>query len=443
MLPDSNRLQRIFGLALPIMGGMVSQNVMNLADTAMVGRLGKEALAAVGVAGLATYVAQSFLMGLGAGVQSVAARRLGEGRRGEMAVPLNGGVLLAVAIGLPITLIGVALAPRLFPLMNADPGVIDVGVPYFRVRLLGVIAVGANFAFRGYFNGVSLSGLYLRTLLQMHVVNLFLNYVLIFGELGFPELGATGAGIGTTVSTYVGTLTYVVLARRHARAAGFARLLPRWSSLSTLLRLSVPNGLQQVFFSSGLLVLFWVIGLVGTLEVAAHNVLVNVVLVGILPAIGLGLSAMSLVGQALGRGDARDARRWGWDVSRVGVLVIGVLATPMIVFTEPVLGLFVGGNADLVHAAATPLRVAAASLIFDAVGLVLMNALLGAGDNRRVATVSIGLQWLLVLPASYLIGPVLGYGLSEIWLLSGASRLAQALIFVGFWRGRRWQARAV
>lgn len=437
---DATRVRRILGLALPIMGGMLSQNVMNLADTAMVGRLGKESLAAVGIASFATYVSQSFLMGLGAGVQAVAARRHGERRSSETALPLNGGLVLALLLGVPISVFGAILAPYLFPLLNSDPGVVEVGVPYWQVRLLGVVAIGSNVAFRGYWNGVNLSRVYLRTLLQMHAVNLVLNYLLIFGKFGFPELGATGAAIGTTLATYVGTLTYFVLALKRARAAGFLRAVPDRGSLGSMFRLSLPNGVQQVFFSAGLLALFWVIGLVGTVELAAANLLVNVTLVGILPAIGLGLAAMSLVGQALGRGEPKDARRWGWEVAGVGLVLIALLALPMVTLTEPLLSIFVGGDDELLAATAGPLRVGAVVLLFDAVGLVLMNALLGAGDTRRVAYISVGMQWLVSLPAIYLVGPVLGYGLVEIWLFHGLSRLLQALVFAALWRSDSWRS---
>src|SRR5690606_15442977 len=164
-------------------GGMVSQNVMNLVDTAMVGSLGGVALAAVGMSSVAAFMAQAFLMGLSYGVQAMAARRLGEGQTQVMAVPLNGVLLLAVGLRVPISLALFLLAPSFYPFLVDDPAVVAEGVPYLQARLCAVVAVGMNFSFRGYFNGVNLSRLYLRSLLTMNVCNLALNYLLIFGKL--------------------------------------------------------------------------------------------------------------------------------------------------------------------------------------------------------------------------------------------------------------------
>src|SRR5210317_1197197 len=101
LFPDRGRRKMVWGIALPIMGGMMSQNVLNLVEIGMVGRLGDKALAATGIGGFTNYLAISFIIGLSAGVQALAARRLGEGRHDETAVPLNGGLILALLIGIP------------------------------------------------------------------------------------------------------------------------------------------------------------------------------------------------------------------------------------------------------------------------------------------------------------------------------------------------------
>jgi MATE family multidrug resistance protein len=434
---DRQRTATILTLALPIIGGMVSQNILNLVDTAMVGSLGPSALAAVGMGSFANFMAMAFIMGLSAGVQAISARRLGEGRWDETASPLNTGLLIAVVVAVPWSLLLFVFADRLYPHLVQDPEVVALGIPYFRARLVGMTAIGMNFAFRGFWNGISQSRRYLQTLIVMHVCNIILNWLLIFGHLGLPELGATGAGIGTTIATYLGTVVYVGLALRHARGSGFLRSTVDRGTIASMLRLSVPAGLQNFFFAAGMTALFWIIGRIGTPELAASNVLVQLLLVAILPGVGFGLAAASLVGQALGRGDRDDAVRWGWDVSRLAMLLVGGGALLGLVFPDLLLRIFLHDD-HTIELARFPLRLIGATMTIETLGSVLLNALLGAGASRLVMKVSIALQWVLFLPAAYVLGPVMGLGMSAVWTGQVVYRSLQALVFALIWRSRIW-----
>ncbi|MCX4244337.1 MATE family efflux transporter [Paraliomyxa miuraensis] len=440
------RVRQVLVIALPIIGGMTSQNILNLVDTAMVGSLGDEALAAVGTGSFANFLAMAFITGLSAGVQTIASRRMGEGRDAETAVSLNGALLIALLIGLPLSIVLLQLVPYVFPVLNPDPAVVEQGVPYLQARVLAMVAVGMNFSFRGYWNGVNLSQLYLRTLLVMHAANILLNWVLIFGHLGAPAMGAVGAGVASAIATYVGTGYYFLLGLRHARKGGFLRKLPDADGMRTIGRLALPNAFQQLFFAAGFNVLFWIIAHTdvadqahATAEVAAANVVLNVTLVSVLPGLGLGLAAASLVGQALGRSDPEDAKAWGWDVVRIGAAVMTVLGLPMLLFPDLILGVFLH-EADTLELARGPLRLVGATIGVDAVGMVLMNALIGAGASRASMVVSIATQWLLFLPVAYLLGPGLGLGLMAIWTAQVSYRGLTALIFAHLWKQGRWMS---
>jgi putative MATE family efflux protein len=439
---EPTRRQKILALALPIIGGMVSQNVLNLVDTAMVGMLGAAALAAVGMASFANFMASAFITGLSAGVQAMAARRLGEGRTEASAEPLNGGLLLAVGLSLPLAGLPIFFADEIFGLLVEDPEVVALGVPYFEARLFAMVALGVNFAFRGYWNGVNLSKIYMRTLLVMHASNIVLNWVLIFGHFGVPALGVTGAGIGSAIATFIGSGLYFLQGWRMARANGFLQRLPSSATMLTMLRLSVPTGLQQFFFAAGLTGFFWILGKVGTAELAASNVLVQLLLVAILPGLGSGMAAASLVGQALGRGDPDDAKQWGWDVAKLATVVVGVMSLVGLFFPDLLLRPFLH-DPETLELARLPLRFLAVTMSLDTLGMVLMNALLGAGDNLRVMTVSLLFQWVLFLPIGYLVGPVLGFGITGVWLGHIGYRSLQAGVFFFIWRSGSWAGRRV
>lgn len=435
--PGRKRRGLIWAISLPIMGGMMSQNILNLVDIGMVGHLGDSALAATGIGSFSNYLAISFIIGLSAGVQALAARRLGEERHDETAVPLNGGLMLAVLIGLPLCALLYMAIPTAYGYLSDDPAVIEQGVPYLQVRILSMVAVGMNFSFRGYWSAIHMTGIYLRTLLIMHACNIFLNWVLIFGHLGAPELGVFGAGLATTISLYIGTALYFFFAYRRARDKGFLHRIPSRSTLWQQFRLSLPASLQQVFFSAGLVVLMWIVSQIGTAEVAAVNVLMTFHITAILPAFGLALAATTLVGNALGRNDPDDAALWGWNAAAISLVYGLAISLLLIPFAEPLLGLFLK-NPETRQLAHLPMILWALVIGVDTAGMVLMNALIGAGDTRRSMWISVVSQWVFFLPLAYLAGPVLGFGLLGIWAMNSLYRSVQAVVCVRTWAGKRW-----
>jgi len=435
---DVARRHRIFGLALPIVGGMVSQNLLNIVDTAMVGFLGDSALAAVGLGGFVAFMCQALILGISTGVQSTAARKKGEGRIDRAAAILNTAIVLVLVVAPIFSIVLIQIVPTLFPYLNSDASVIERGVPYMEWRLGAIVFVGINFAFRGYWNALDMSRVFMTTLIMMHVCNIVLNYILIFGKFGAPAYGVTGAGIASAISMAIGSAIYVFLGYKHIAKDGFLKRLATREETSSLIRISLPAGLQQLFFSAGMVAMFWIVGKIGTPEVAALNVLITVLLFAILPGLAMGLACATLVGQALGRGDADDAYQWAWDVSKMTVILMTVLGIPMWLMPDLVSSIFIH-EAETRELARWPMRLVGFTMPIEAMTFTFMHALLGAGDARRVMMVGVGNQWLLFLPLAYLFGPVLGFGLFSIWLLQGGTRTLSAFLYVTMWRGRHWQ----
>ena len=421
---------------------MLSQNLLNVVDTAMVGFLGNAALAAVGLGSFVVFMCQAPILGISTGVQTLAARRKGEGRIDRAAKVLNTALLLVFVVGPVLSLMLIQLVEPLFPFLNKDGAVIEQGIPYLEWRLAATVFVGMNFAFRGYWNALDLSRLYMKTLIVMHACNIFLNYVLIFGHFGAPALGVAGAGMASAISMAVGTLTYFYLGFTHSRKDGFLKGIATRQDTGSLIRISIPSGLQQLFFAAGFVAIFWIIGKIGTTELAAANVLITVTLFAILPGLALGLACTTLVSQALGRGDPDDAYCWAWDVAKVTMAVMTVLGLPMWLIPDLVSSIFIH-DALTRDIARWPMRLVGLTMPIEALGFAFMHALLGAGDAKGVMYVSVGIQWLLLLPLAYTIGPVLGFGLLGIWILQGGTRSLQSAVFLLKWKSRQWQQIAV
>ncbi|MBT8079848.1 MAG: MATE family efflux transporter [Gammaproteobacteria bacterium] len=439
---DPNRFNRITLLALPIIGGMLSQNLLNIIDTAMVGFLGDAALAAVGLGGFVNYMCMSLILGISTGVQTLAARKKGEGNVDRAAMVLNTALLIVVVIAPVFSVVVIYASGHFYPLLNDDPAVIREGLPYLQWRLAAIVFVGMNFAFRGYWNALDLSRLYMITLILMHACNIILNYALIFGNLGAPRMGTEGAGLASAISMAFGTAVYFYLGFKHARSHGFLHSRASRDETLSLVRISIPAGVQQLFFAAGFVALFWIIGRVGTPELAAANVLITVTLFAILPGLGLGIACTTLVSQALGRGEPDDAYSWAWDVAKVTAVLLTVLGLPLWLLPDLVSSIFIHDDATR-ELARWPMRLVGLTMPIEALGFAFMHGLLGAGDAKRVMFTSVGTQWFLLLPAAFVVGPVLGFGLLGIWVLQGLTRSLQSAIFVSMWRGRAWQHIAV
>lgn len=428
-------------LALPIIAGMLSQSLLNLVDAALVGSLGENALAGVGIGGYAFFMITAVVFGLSSAVQAQTARRFGEGQahaEPDQCAALSAGVRIALLVSLPLTLLCFWVTPAIISLFSPESLVADEAIPYLRWRLLSLAPVALIFCFRGYWNGIQQTGVYLRIMLIMQLVNVLSSIGLIFGVAGLPEMGASGAGAGTSLSLLVGLALWLGATLRHQ--VSLYRLLqrPGLRVVFTTLKLALPHSTQQFWFAAGYALLFWILGHIGTASVAVGHVLVNLSLLLILPGVGLGMAAMSLVGQSLGRHDLRDAHRWGWDVVQLALPFLALLALPMALFPDAVLSLFLH-DPDLIALGRLPLRLSALMIVMDGAALVFTQALLGAGANRTVMSTTLTLQWLVFLPLAWWVGVGLGFGLLGIWWTQLGYRCLNSLAFVVIWQARRWQ----
>src|SRR5215475_1109399 len=180
----TERIKIISKLAFPINIALGLNFTMALVDLALVGRLGNHATAALGLSIYSNTLVLAFVLGLAPAVQGIVARRRGEGSTEPGCLPLNGGLLIALVVGIPLTIICCLFTPFFFSLISSDPEVTKLGVPFLRTLYLAIIAVGMHSAFRGYWYGMEKPNVYMVTVLLMICLNIGGNYILIFGKFG-------------------------------------------------------------------------------------------------------------------------------------------------------------------------------------------------------------------------------------------------------------------
>jgi MATE family multidrug resistance protein len=432
------RVRTILGLSLPIASVLLAQTLMSLIAIAMVSHLGDAAVAGIGIASALFSMLMAVLFGIDTGVQALVAHRVGAGQVELAGSALNDALAIAPVAGLLLTLLGYLAGPSLFRLVTADAAVMAQGLPYLNAALPTLLFLGASFAFSAYRNGAGAPRFSLVVALIQLAGSALFTYMLIFNA----ELGTAGAGLGATLAALLALAIHAILAKWIAPVPGFLATRPSRSGIRLILKIGLPVGLQQSFVYVGTAIYLAIVGLLGAGEVAAMNVVSNIMLLAILPAAGMGIATATLVGAALGRGDPVDARRWGWEVATLGALAIVAFSLIVVAAPQNVLSLFIADNTTI-ELAAAPLRVMALGMSIDAFGRILGFALRGAGATRLVTLVAFGLQWGVQLPLIWLMGVHFGFGLIGMAVCRLLLFAVEAAIVATLWRNGLWIGGAI
>jgi multidrug resistance protein, MATE family len=435
---DNSKLNRIFSLSLPIIAGMLSQNLLNLVDTAMVGRLGPEALAAVGISSMVAFMFLAPALGVTSGVQAISARKKGEGKVEETAFALNSALFYSVVCSIFVFALGFYFAKPLFALITETESVATLAREYFLIRISVCFFAIMNFAFRGYWNSIDLSKVYMNTLIVMHLTNIVLNYLLIFGKLGFPRMESNGAALATAISIVIGFFIYFAQAMKLASENGFLKQFPSYKSLDLLTKISLPSGIELTITMTNVVALYWLVGKIGVNELASLNIIMNIFMVALLPALGLGITLATLSGQALGAKNKDDAYAWGKEVTQLGTVLITVLALPFFFLPHWVLGIFTN-SPEVINVGVDALRIMGITLGIEMIGYILVEGLKGLGYSRKVSIISFIWQWLIFLPGAAVLILVFKQGLLMVWIWQIIMHLIQSAIFIYIWKRRKWQ----
>jgi putative MATE family efflux protein len=418
------------GLAVPIMLASLSQTLMSLIDIAMVGRLGAAAVAAVGLGGVLTYTISEFLNSIQAGVQTVVARRVGEGRHAEVAPAVRSSLYFALITGSVFAILFIWAAAYLLPLINPDDVVVTTGIEYIRLRGLSFGLVMAGYVFYAFFNGISRPRIHLMVTLVANTLNVGFNYVLIFGRLGFPEMGAPGAGLATTISSAIAFILYALVTLTERIKQQYPGL---WvgsggrTALIKILRLALPASVQEIGVMAGFSTFMVLIGWISTVAMAATEIVINILSFSFMPAMGFLYATQTLVSESIGRDDIGGAKAFARTASRLCMLLMGAMGVLFVLIPRLILQVFTI-DAEIVEAGIVPLRILGLVQMVDAVGMTYHGALRGAGDNTFPAIAEILLMWVFFLPAVYITGIRLDWGVNGGWVALAIYIAAYAII---------------
>lgn len=419
-------------LAAPIVVTQVGAMMLGVVDMLMVGSLGREALAAASLGTLWTMGTLVLGQGVVLGMDPVLTQAHGAGDGRAVGLALQRGLVVAAAAGLPVTLLWAATEPALI-LVGQDPHLAALAGDYVRVQLPSAGFYLGFTALRSYLQGRGIVAPGLWVTVVANLLNALFNWALIFGHLGFPALGLVGAGIATGITR---SLMFILLGLLVWRARLYDGAWLAWSraavdrrGLVEILGHGVPVGLQlglEVWAFQGATVLA---GWLGDAELAAHTVALNLASLSFMVPLGIGIAAVTRVGNLIGAGDRRAAQRAAWVALAMGAAVMTVSAVTFVSLRHALPGLYTDDPAVLALAAAA-LPIAGTFQLLDGTQVVGGGILRGMGRTRPAALFNLVGYYAIGLPVGYWLAFEAGMGLPGIWwgLTIGLAVVAASLV---------------
>lgn len=392
-------------LSTPIAVSMVSYSLMTLVDTLLVGRLGAPALAGVGLGGTATFVLLCFSLGLLRAVKTLVGQAIGAGQR-AYAGYIGAGLLAAAALGAATVLLGQLLA-WLLPALSASQAAGEAAGSYLSLRILGAPLVLLAAALREGRWALGDSRSPMVSAVTANLVNIGLAWLFI----GPLRLGVPGAALATIVAHAAEAAILVAAQRRD----GFGLRDAGRAQLRLLLQLGFPTALQFVLEVGSFALLAAMLAALGDVQMAAHQVAIQVIHFSFLPALAVGEAASVLTSQAVGAGELSLVRA----VARRGLLIVSIYAGICTVIFGVAGGQIARAFSDdpvLVGVATSLLLVAAVFQLFDAANVIARGVLRGTGDVKMPAVVGIATAWLCTPPLTWLLGYKAGLGAVGGWI---------------------------
>jgi MATE family multidrug resistance protein len=431
-------------LAAPVILGMLGHTFVSFVDNIMVGQLGTAELAAVSLGNSFMFIAMSVGIGFSTAITPLIAeadssKNFAEGKSG-----FKHGLFLCTILGFSLFLALYFAKPLLY-LMKQPVEVVDLAIPYLDLVAFSLIPLIIFQGFKQFSDGLSLTKYPMYATLLANIVNVGLNYVLIFGKLGFPEMGIVGAAYGTLISRFVMLWYLWYLLKKRKKSTEYVTNIKffslKKSKLKQIIGLGTPSAMQM-FFEVGIFTsAIWLSGLLGKNPQAANQIALNLSSMTFMVAMGLSVAAMIRVGNQKGLGNFVDLRRIAVSIFFFGFILAVIFGLSFAIFNVALPKLYVDfndvvnftDNMEVVTIASQLLLAAAVFQISDSLQVIVLGALRGIQDVKIPTIITFISYWIIGFPISWYFGKETMYGSFGIWLgLLAGLTTAAILLFIRF-----------
>ena len=426
----------ILRIAWPLIATQASFTVMLFCDRLLLARYSEVAIQAALPGGLLSFTFCCGFMSVAGYTSTFVAQFFGAKNRPACSRSTAQGVLFALVTA-PLLLLLIMPGRWLLIWSGHAPEVLAEELPYFSILMIGSIATPLNAAISSYFTGQGRTSITMVVTIVSNVVNLVLDYLLIFGKFGCPEMGIRGAAWGTVAASFISPiiLFYVYFTRKEHEAFQ-TRSTFRYDHLLfwRMIRFSLPSGIHLALDLASFSAFVLLTGRMGAVALASSNIALSINTLSFMPLIGLGIAASIIVGQHQGRRDTEASVRSAHATFQLALLYMAVVGSCFVLFPDFFIRMFLRSDAQALAAEVIPVgRVLLIILTLwgfaDASNLVYGSALKGAGDTRFVMIFSVALAWFMLVPGQLVIIEWLRCGIITAWWWTG---LYVALLGIGF-----------
>ncbi|MGG1551949.1 MATE family efflux transporter [Paenibacillus ferrarius] len=417
--PEDGRAVRkmIFTLAGPSLAEMLLINLTQMVMMIFVGHLGTASVAAVGFTSQIYALMTVIFAALNTGTTVIVARSVGSGRREDANRAAGQSLLLGAMLSAVIMLVGLLFVGKLLGMMGADAAVVQEGLTYARLMFISVAFSSVSSSLSAILRGAGDTRTPMKINVASAYVSVSLGFVFIYGHLGLPALGTTGAAAATLTVQFGAMLTFLLV-----MFSGKFELALSWREISRfdkktigrMLRIGIPASLEQLVMRLGIMTFVKIGAGLGTTAIAASQLVTNVIGLSFMPGAAFAIAASTLVGQSLGVGKADLAERYVRQVRKYGMALAAVVGAIFIGFAPQILSLYTN-DATMIREGTWALRIVGCIQVSQISQFIVGGALRGAGDTRYpLYSTMIGV-WGVRVVLSFVFVYIFGWGMIGLW----------------------------
>lgn len=430
-------------LAYPVILGMLGHTFVGLADNIMVGQLGTAELAAVSLGNSFVFIAMSLGIGFSTAITPLVAEADAEENVPRGRSTFKHGLILCTVLGISLFLL-ILLSKPLMYLMDQPIEVVELAIPYLDLVAVSLVPLVIFQALKQFSDGLSKTKFAMYATVVANIVNIVLNYLLIFGNFGFPQMGIIGAAIGTLVSRIIMNIFLWALLKKDSKTKQYVSNFSfkvKSSMIKKIVSLGFPSALQMFFEVAIFTSAIWLSGVLGKNSQAANQIALNLGSMTFMVGMGLSVAAMIRVGNQKGLKKFADLRRIAFSILLLTFILEIVFAISFVVFKDWLPSIYLdehdvanrADNLEVMAIAAKLLLIAAVFQISDGIQVVVLGALRGLQDVMIPTLLTFVSYWIIGFPISYYLGLYTDFKSEGIWigLLAGLTA-ASIFLFIRF-----------